>query len=63
MGWALSCHELIAPVLVPVVAAMNRPPTAAPKRTSLPSMLPIRRLVDGRREERVADVLAVHGQH
>ena len=41
MGWALSCQELIAPVLVPVVAAMNRPPTAAPKRTSLPSMLPM----------------------
>ena len=40
IGWALSCQELIAPVLVPVVAAMNRPPTAAPKRVSLPSMLP-----------------------
>ncbi len=40
IGWKLSCQELIAPVLVPVVAAMNSPPTAAPKRTSLPSMLP-----------------------
>ena len=40
IGWALSCQELIAPVLVPVVAAMNKPPTDAPKRVSLPSMLP-----------------------
>ena len=35
IGWALSCQELMAPVLVPVVAAMNRPPTAAPKRDLL----------------------------
>ena len=40
IGCALSCQALIAPVLVPVVAAMNSPPTAAPKRVSLPSMLP-----------------------
>ena len=40
MGWKLSCQELMAPVLVPVVAAAKRPPTAEPKRTSLPSMLP-----------------------
>ncbi len=30
-----------APVLVPVVTAAQRPPRAAPKRTSLPSMLPV----------------------
>ena len=39
-GWAESWKELTAPVLVAVVMAMNRPPTAAPKRCSLPSMLP-----------------------
>ena len=39
-GWKLSCHELIAPVLVPVVTAPNRPPRADPNRISLPSMLP-----------------------
>ena len=32
---------LTAPVLVPVVTAANSPPTAAPKRVSLPSMLPM----------------------
>ena len=40
IGWALSCQELMAPVLVPVVTAMNNPPAAAPKRVSLPSMFP-----------------------
>ena len=40
IGRKLSCHALIAPVLVPVVTAENRPPAAEPKRMSLPSMLP-----------------------
>ena len=35
-----SCMQLTAPVEVPVVAAANTPHEAAPKRTSLPSMLP-----------------------
>ena len=40
IGWRLSCQALMAPVLVPVVTAAKRPPSAAPKRSSLPSMLP-----------------------
>ena len=32
--------QFTAPVDVPVVAPANRPQPAAPKRTSLPSMLP-----------------------
>ena len=40
MGWKLSCQALIAPVLVLVVMAAQRPPSVAPKRVSTPSMLP-----------------------
>ena len=39
-GVKLSCIELTAPVLVPVVIAAHRPPADAPNRSSLPSMLP-----------------------
>src|SRR4051794_27309342 len=35
-----SCMQSTAPAEVPVVAAANSPQAAAPKRTSLPSMLP-----------------------
>ena len=60
IGWALSCQELIAPVLVPVVAAMNSPPTAAPNRDLLALHVADAGLVDAGREQRVADELDVH---
>ena len=39
-GVKLSWAAMTAPVEVPVVVAAKRPDVAAPKRTSLPSMLP-----------------------
>ena len=65
MGWKLSCQALMAPVLVPVVTAANSPPTAAPKRDLLAFHV-AERLVDARREERVAAAspcIAMTGAH
>ena len=61
-----SCMQFTAPVEVPVVAAANRPQPAAPKRTSLPSMLPPDCVVDSDWSTPIADeprVAVLLGEH